>query len=121
MDMYRRSHRTGMGCHPKYVMETEGVDIVNLNESLLCLVEYTNVNKINRLLKAAQELSRAPPESFLDVLEEWGCTWLWDDMQLTGGTEWLGEAISEKCLMAVIDGSFIRELLTDFFSACVVL
>ena len=26
--------------------------------------------KINRLSTAAQELSRAPPESFLDVLEE---------------------------------------------------
>ena len=82
-------------------METEVVDMVNSKGSLLCSVEYTNVNEINRLLTAAQELSSAPPESFLDVLEEWGCTWLWDDMQLTGDTEWLGEAISENCLMAV--------------------
>ena len=97
-----------MGSHPKYVMETEGVDIVNSKESLLCLVEYTNVNKINRLSTAAQEILSAPPESFLDVLEEWGYTWLWEDMQLTGGTEWLGESISENCLMAVTDVSFIR-------------
>ena len=75
-------------------METEGVDIVKSKERLLCSEEYTNVNEINRLSTEAQELSRAPPKSFLDVLEEWGCTWLWDDMQLTGGTEWLGEAIS---------------------------
>ena len=88
--MYRRLHRKGMGRHPKYFMETEGVDIVNLKESLLCSAEYTNVNDINRISTAAQKLSRAPPESFLDVLEEWGRTWLWDDMQLTGGTEWLG-------------------------------
>ena len=45
---------------------------------------------------------------------EWGCTWIWDDMQLTGGTEWLGEAISENCLMAVTYGSFVRELLPEF-------
>ena len=67
-------------------METEGVDIVNSKERLLCSVEYTNVNEINRLSMASQELFRSPPESFLDILEEWGFTWLWDDMQLTGGT-----------------------------------
>ena len=80
MDVYSRLHRTGMGRHPKYVMETEEVDIVNSKESLLCSVEYTNVNKINSISTAAQEFSRVPPESFLDVLEEWGYTWLWDDM-----------------------------------------
>ena len=121
MDVYRQSHRTGMGCHPKYLMETEGVDVVNSKESLLCLVEYTNVNKINRLSKAAHGLLIPPPESFLDILEEWGCTCLWDDMQLTGDTEWLGYAISENCLMVVTDGSFIRELLPDFCLACLVL
>ena len=119
--MYRRLHRTGMGCHPKYAMETERVNIVNSKEIFICSVEYTNVNEINRLLTAAQELLIAPSKSFLYVLEEWGCTWLWDDMQLTVVTEWLGEAISENCLMAVTDGSFIRELLPDFFSECLVL
>ncbi len=24
------------------------------------------------------------PETFLDVLCEWGCTWMWEDMRLTG-------------------------------------
>ena len=75
-------------------MDTEGVDIVNSKERLLCSVEYTNVNEINRLSMASQELLIAPLESFLDLLEEWGCTWLWDKMQLTGGTDWLEEAIS---------------------------
>ena len=103
-----------MGRHPRYVMVTEGVEISNSKESLLCSVEYTNANEINRLSTAAQELSSALPEYFLDILEEWGCTWLWYDMQLTGGTECLGEAISEKCLMVVTYGSFIRKLLPDF-------
>ena len=45
MDMYRQSHSTGMGRHPKYIMETEGVKIANSKESLLCSVEYTNAKK----------------------------------------------------------------------------
>ena len=24
------------------------------------------------------------PETFVEVLEEWGCTWMWDDMRLSG-------------------------------------
>ena len=72
MDLYIQSHRTGMGCHPKYIMEIEGVEIENLKESLLCSVKYTNANKINRLLTETQELSGAPPDSLLDVLEELG-------------------------------------------------
>ena len=69
MDVYRRSHITGMGCHPKYAMEIEAIDIANTKESLLCLVEYTYANEINRPSTSAQELLSAPPESFLDVLE----------------------------------------------------
>ena len=69
MDMFRRLHITGMGLHPKYVRKTEGVEIANLKESLLCLVEYTYANEINRPSTSAQELLSAPPESFLDVLE----------------------------------------------------
>ena len=77
-------------------METEGVETANPKENLICSVEYTNANKINRLSTTAQELLSAPPDSFLDVLKEWGCTWIWDNMQLTGGIEWLGEAIREN-------------------------
>ena len=40
MDVYRRSNITGMGRHPKYVMETEGIDKVISKEILLCSVEY---------------------------------------------------------------------------------
>ena len=69
MDVYRRSHRTGMGRHTKHAMETEGVDIVNSKGSLLYSVEYTNENKINRHSTADQELLSVPPESFLDILE----------------------------------------------------
>ncbi len=35
------------------------------------------------------------PNSFLAVLHEWGCTWLWEHMRVEGGTEWISEAIQD--------------------------
>ncbi len=33
------------------------------------------------------------PETFMYVLREWGCTWMWEDMRLTEDDGWLEEAI----------------------------
>jgi hypothetical protein len=33
------------------------------------------------------------PETFLDVLCKWGCTWMWEEMCLTGDDGWLAMAI----------------------------
>ncbi len=50
------------------------------------------------------------PETFMDVLREWGCTWMWEDMRLTGGDGWLEEAIRDNSLVAVTDGSYARQI-----------
>ena len=47
------------------------------------------------------------PETFMDVLREWGCTWMWEDMRLTGVDGWLEEAIRDNSLVAVTDGSYM--------------
>ncbi len=49
------------------------------------------------------------PTDFLDVLRGWGQTWIWDDLKVTGGTDWLAQAIADNSLVAVTDGSYIRE------------
>jgi hypothetical protein len=49
------------------------------------------------------------PVNFLDVLCSWGQTWIWDDLKVTGGTDWVAQAIIENILMVVTDGSYIRE------------
>ena len=35
------------------------------------------------------------PETFMDVLWEWGCTWMWEGMRRTGDDSWLKEAIRD--------------------------
>lgn len=62
--------------------------------------------------------------TILEVLEEWGCGWLWDGLHLTGDPAWLVEVIRDESLIAVTDaGLFIKELILipDVCSACFVL
>ena len=49
-------------------------------------------------------------DSFLDVLIEWGCTWMWYSAVLVGKDDWIEKAISNRSCVAFTDGSYMREL-----------
>jgi hypothetical protein len=61
------------------------------------------------------------PETFLDVLCKWGCTWMWEEMRLTGDDGWLAMAIQENTLVAVTDGSYMQELYCNMNSCAFIL
>ena len=75
-----------------------------------------------RIVSTADSSIPAPvPSTFVDVLRDWGCTWLWNDLDITGGFDWVADAISDGSLLAVTDGSYIRELHSHLCSAAFIL
>jgi hypothetical protein len=62
-----------------------------------------------------------PLANFLDVLHGWGQTWIWNDLKVTGGTDWVAQAIALNNLVAVTDGSYIKEHYPDMCSIAFVL
>jgi hypothetical protein len=62
-----------------------------------------------------------PPANFLDILRGWGQTWIWDDLKVTRGTDWVAQSISKYSLVAVTDGSYIKEDYPNLCSAAFVL
>jgi hypothetical protein len=61
------------------------------------------------------------PESFWDVIKQWGQTWLWDDITISGDLDWLAEAIRDNSLVAVTDGSYsMKEMYPHLNSAAFV-
>ena len=65
--------------------------------------------------------AKSTPECFLELLEEWGCTWMWESIRMEGTDGWLEESIQEGTLRAVTDGSYMREVFPDVCSAAFVL
>jgi hypothetical protein len=60
-------------------------------------------------------------ETFVEVLWEWGCSWLWEHMSIEGGTSWVARAITDGSLVAVTDGSFIKQIYPHLCSAAFIL
>jgi hypothetical protein len=56
----------------------------------------------------------------MEVLYSWGNTWLWDNISMAGGCDWLHKAIKDGSLIAVTDGSYIREQYPNRCSAAFV-
>jgi hypothetical protein len=54
-----------------------------------------------------------PPVNLLDVICGWGQTWIWDDLKVTGETDWVAQAIVKNSLGVVTNGSYIREHYPD--------
>jgi hypothetical protein len=94
-------------------------------QGIICSVEPTHAGRVRggwRLTSLAQEATPAPtPKLFMDVLYSWGNTWLWDNISIAGGYDWLHKAIQDGSLLAVTDGSYIREQYPNLCSAAFVL
>jgi hypothetical protein len=50
-----------------------------------------------------------------------GQTWIWEDLTVTGGTDWFAQAIANNSLVAVTDGSYIKEHYPKLCAAAFVL
>jgi hypothetical protein len=97
------------------------MDQTVLPQGDICTVEKVGlgVYKINSFTSMPPQLRQ--PESFLDVLMEWGCTWMWGDLRLTGDDGWVAKAINEDSLVAVTDGSYMRDLYPNMNSCAFIL
>ena len=86
-----------------------------------------NVGQYYTIIEVAPEviavLSHTDPppstikhDSFLDVMIEWGCTWMWDSMVLVGKDDWIEKAIANRSCVAVTNGYYMRELYPNVCS-----
>ena len=57
-----------------------------------------------------------PPATLEEVFHEWGCTWLWEDLQWRGEADWLSSAIQNGTCVMVADGSYMPKVRIDLCS-----
>jgi hypothetical protein len=90
----------------------------------ICTVEPRIDREHYRLTSAVTKAPPATePKTFREVLLLWGNTWIWDHLTIVGGDRWVYESIKDETLVAVTDGSYMRELypkmcLAAYFQEC---
>jgi hypothetical protein len=48
--------------------------------------------------------------NFWSVVEEWGKPWMWENLSIQGEVTWLAAAIADNSLVAVTNGSYMKEI-----------
>jgi hypothetical protein len=87
----------------------------------ICLVNKVQPG-VFRITSMAREVQEPPGSAtFGEVLWEWGCSWLWEHMSIEGGTSWIVHAIRDGSLVAVTDGSYIKQIYPNLCLAAFIL
>jgi hypothetical protein len=66
------------------------------------------------------------PSTFRQLLQEWGHTWMWEGLKLSGEGDdetgaWLSKAIEDNTLEAVTDSSYMKDLYPNMNSCAFIL
>ncbi len=87
----------------------------------VCSVKSAALAVYNIVSTAAGPPTPDPPQNFWSMIEEWGETWMWDNLTIRGETSWLAVAIADNTLIAVTDGSYMKEIYPHINLAAFVL
>ena len=77
---------------------------------IICSVKPVALAVYSILTSTAPAPAPQIPLNLWSVMEEWGETWLWDNLTLCKDPSWLAEAVADNSLTAVTDGSYIKEI-----------
>ncbi len=86
----------------------------------MCSVKSVALAVYSILSIATGPHSSEPPVNFWNVVEEWGKTWMWENLTIQGDATWLAVAIADNSLVAVTNKSHMKEIYPHINSAAFV-
>ena len=115
MDVYQP--RAGSSRH--WTKQFSNVDIENIGTP--CSVRESRNESMVVMAISEPHIAETLPNSFHEVIQQWGYGWLWSSLKLVGSDDWILDAIRNGSCIAVADGSYIPELSTELCSCAFVL
>jgi hypothetical protein len=92
-------------------------------QGTICLVR-----NVSPIVLAVTSSSAGPPiqqlhKNLWDIIKGWGNTWIWENLTIRGEVSWLEDLIKDNSLLAVTDGSYMKDTyphlnLVAFFFEC---
>jgi hypothetical protein len=87
---------------------------------IMCTVKEVALGVKSIIFYADCPKAERAPSTFWEVLCKWQCTWMWENLQWVGDDVW-AEAIAKESMIAVTDGSYMKDLYPNIHSAALVL
>jgi hypothetical protein len=86
----------------------------------ICSVRNVGLAVYSVISSAAGPPTPAAPTEFWSVVEGWGNTWMWDNLIIRGDNTWLAKSIADNSLVAVMEGSYMKDMYPHLNSAAFV-
>ena len=119
MEVFRRTQGRSTRSTEHWARSEEGQPHEAVGK--FCTVKPVRNGQQRIVSKVEAPRERIMPATILEVLEGWGCTWMWKSLRLVGDDNWLEEAIEAGTCVAVTDGSYIKEWYPNVCSAAFIL
>jgi hypothetical protein len=125
VDLYEPALREGASTRANRYCRTEEGTAAKLQGGA-CTIGEVSEGLIKIISFTDNPPQTEPPSTFQQVLNEWGHTWMWENLKLSGDGDnktgtWVMEAIEDNSLVAVTDGSYMKELYPDMNSCAFIL
>ena len=88
-----------------------------VNRGVICSIKQVALAVIGVQSTSTPVPDLMPATSIWEIVQSWGQTWLWENIQISGDFTWLAEAIVDNSLVAVTDGSYMKEMYPNLNSA----
>jgi hypothetical protein len=86
------------------------LDVPHEELGKICSVQNVTLAVYSVVSSCAGPPTPAPPTDFWSMVESWGNTWMWDNLTIRGDISWLAESIADNSLVAVTDGSYMKDV-----------
>jgi hypothetical protein len=109
MDVYEPSLVRNYANPPNCWMHSR-IDVPQVDQGKICSMKDVALAVKSIILHSSQPPIQASPTTFWEVIRGWGNTWMWDNLSITGDLDWIAASIADNSYIAVMDGSYMKEL-----------
>ena len=120
MDVYIKTQSSGRVSRLSNSWRRHLINQPRMEGGEICTTREVAPTVVGLVSTALPPRAKTLPTCFIDVLLDWNNTWMWDSLRLVGEDHWIEASIRASSLVAVTDGSYIRERYPNLCSAAFV-
>jgi hypothetical protein len=93
------------------------IDQPRVDIGTICTTREVALKVMTIILFVEGPTTHEKPTTYWEVLRRWQRKWMWENLQWVGNDHWIAEAIEDSTLIAITDGSYMKDLYPNIHLA----